>query len=89
MNAVWNAITSFVGYKDTRVPEGPLSWQHLLLVGSTLGLMVFLAVFLGLRNRNKDIKTKSKPLMVTAFLMDGLELLRIILGCVISSWTSF
>lgn len=84
MNAIWNALTSFVGYNDTRPKEGPFSWQHLLLVGSTLALMTFLAIYLGKRNRDKDTKAKSKPLIVTAFLIDGCELFRIIIGCIIS-----
>lgn len=84
MNTIWNALTSFVGYNDIRDPEGPFSWQHLLLVGSTLALMTFLAIYLGKQNREKDMKIKSKPLIVTAFLIDGCELFRIIIGCIIT-----
>lgn len=84
MNTIWNALASFVGINDTRVPEGPFSWQHLLLVGTTLDLMVFGAVYLGLRNRNKNIDEKCKPLIITAFLIDGCELARIILSCIIN-----
>lgn len=84
MNEILEALKDFVCYygEYQRPAEGALSWQHLLFVGSTLALMVFLAVYLGKRNRGKDIRTKSKPLMVTAFLIDGCELLRIVLNCI-------
>ena len=37
------------GYQ--RAPEGFLSWQHLLFVGSLLVLMFVLSIWLGKRNR--------------------------------------
>lgn len=87
MNAILEAIKDFFGYYGgyKRPAEGALSWQHLLFVCFTLGLMIFLAIYLGKRNRNKDIKTKSKPLIVTAFLIDGCELIRITLRCIFAN----
>ena len=65
------------GYK--REPEGAWSWQHILLVAFFMIAMIGLAVFLGLRNRNKDLKTKNKVLIWSAFLIDGFELLKLII----------
>lgn len=69
----------FGGYN--RTPEGAYSWQHLLFVGLTIALMIGLAVFLGLRNKTKDDKTKNKVLIIAAILIDGLEIFKIILIC--------
>ena len=46
----------FNGYE--RTPEGYMSWQHLVFVSSLMLIMITLAIILGLRNRNKDEKTK-------------------------------
>ena len=70
----------FGGYN--RTPEGAYSWQHLLFVGLTIALMIGLAVFLGLRNKNKDDKTKNKVLIIAAILIDGFEIFKIILMCI-------
>ena len=70
----------FGGYQ--RTPEGAYSWQHLLFVGITIALMIGLAILFGLRNRNKDDKTKNKVLIIAALLIDGFELFKIILFCV-------
>ncbi len=69
----------FGGYQ--RTPEGAWSWQHLLLVSFFMILMIGLAVIFGLANRNKDIKNKNKVLMVTAILIDSIELFKIVLCC--------
>ena len=47
----------FGGY--TRTPEGYMSWQHLLTVTLYMAVMIALAVFLGLRNKDKDEKAKN------------------------------
>ncbi len=67
----------------TRTPEGYLSWQHLTFVGSLLVLMVALAVLLGQRNRLRTDKEKNRVLVAAALLIDGLELLKIVLACVV------
>lgn len=68
------------GYQ--RTPEGPFSWQHLTFVGSLMVLMVVLAVFLGIRNKTKTQKQKNTVLIWSAILIDGFELIKIILACV-------
>ena len=69
----------FGGY--SRPAEGFLSWQHLLFVGILLGIMTVLAVCLGRKNRSATPAQKNKVLIVTAFLIDGLELLKIVVLC--------
>ena len=69
----------FGGYQ--RTAEGYLSWQHLLFVSLLMVLMVVLAVFFGLKNKNKDEKGKNLPIIVSAILIDSFELFKIILLC--------
>lgn len=66
----------------TRTPEGAFSWQHLTFVTSLMIIMVVLAVFLGKRNKNKSDKQKNLVLIWAAILIDGFELVKIILACV-------
>ncbi len=75
------------GYQ--REPEGAFSWQHLLFVTSLMILMVVLAVFLGKRNSKKLTQEKNKVLIWSAILIDGFELIKIIISCVDdpSAWT--
>ena len=69
----------FGGYE--RTPEGYMSWQHLLFVSSLMLIMIGLAVFLGLRNRKKDEKSKNKILIWSAILIDSFEILKFIIVC--------
>ena len=69
----------FGGYQ--RPAEGFLSWQHLLFVTSLMVIMVVLAVLLGRHNRFALPRQKNRALIWTAFLIDGLELLKIVLMC--------
>ncbi len=73
----------FGGY--TREPEGYMSWQHLVFVSSLMAIMIALAIYLGLRNKNKDISVKNKVLIISAFLIDGFEIFKIVLGCIRSN----
>jgi len=73
----------FGGY--TREPEGYLSWQHLLFVTSLVLIMIALSVYLGLRNRGKDIKTKNKVLIIAAILIDSIEIFKIFIFCLRAS----
>ena len=70
----------FGGY--LREPEGFFSWQHIVFVTSLVLIMIGLAVYLGLKNKDKDISKKNKVLIWAAFLIDGFELFKIILCAV-------
>lgn len=69
----------FGGYE--RAPEGAWSWQHLMLVSCFMILMVGLAILLGRINRQKDFGQKNKVLVITAILIDAIELFKIVLMC--------
>ena len=69
----------FGGY--TRPAEGFLSWQHLLFVGLLLTVMAALAVWLGKKNRFAIPERQNKVLIAAAFLIDALEIFKIILLC--------
>ncbi|MBR4377472.1 MAG: YwaF family protein [Bacilli bacterium] len=69
----------FGGYE--RTPEGYMSWQHLLFVSSLMIIMIGLAIFLGLRNRKKDEKSKNKILIWSAILIDSFEIFKFIIVC--------
>lgn len=73
----------------TRQPEGFMSWQHLTLVTCLMVVMVLLAFFLGRRNENKTGKEKNRVMIWAALLIDGFEILKIVLACVEDpqSWT--
>ena len=64
------------GYK--RAPEGAWSWQHITAVSIYVITAIVLAIYFGLKNRNKDIKTKNKVLLWSAILIDGFEIIKII-----------
>ena len=65
----------------TREPEGYLSWQHILFVGALLCAMFALSIWLGLRNRHRDDRAKNRTLIVTAILMDAIEIAKIAIMC--------
>ena len=85
-----NAILEFFGLLNidgkepffVRVPEGPWSWQHIVFVSVLMVLIIFLAVYLGRANRNKTPEEKNKVLIWTAFLIDGFEIVKIIVLCI-------
>lgn len=64
-----------------REAEGAYSWQHLTFVGVLLAAMVFLAVWLGIRNKKRDFSAKNRVMIWAAILIDGLELIKIALSC--------
>lgn len=68
---------SFFGKPDYGTPEGIGSWQHLVFISFLMIMMVFLAVLLGLKNKNKEESVKNKVLIWAAFLIDGFELFKI------------
>ncbi len=77
-----NFIKEFFGVGGyTRTPEGAYSFEHLLFVSIVISLMLFLAIFLGIRKRNKSQEEKNRVLIVSALLIDGFELLKIFIFC--------
>lgn len=58
-----------------------MSWQHLVFVTSLMLIMIGLAVFLGLRNKTRDIKVKNKVLIWSAILIDSFEIFKIVILC--------
>lgn len=72
---------SSAGGGYNRPVEGFMSWQHIVFVTSCILAMIGLAIFLGLRNKNKELKTKNKVLIWSAILINAFELFKIILIC--------
>ena len=66
----------FGGYE--RTPEGAYSWQHLTFVTGLLAVMTLLAIWLGRKNRLQSTEIKNRVLVWAAFLIDGLELCKIL-----------
>lgn len=74
------SLSEFFGFGGyMRSAEGYMSWQHLVFVTILNGLMILFAVLLGKANRNKTYAQKNRVLIITAFLIDGVELFKIIL----------
>lgn len=67
------------GYQ--RQPEGFLSWQHLTFVTSLMIIMTLCAVILGKKNRRAPLSVQNRVLIWSALLIDGIELLKILLSC--------
>ena len=65
----------------TRPADGFLSWQHLTFVTALMVIMVTMAIIIGLINRKKDMRAKNRVLMVSALLIDGFELFKIVILC--------
>lgn len=70
----------FGGY--SRQPEGFMSWQHLLFVGSLLLIMTICAIVIGRKNRIRTPEQKNKVLIITALLLDGFEIFKLVLMCI-------
>ena len=60
--------------------QGAFSWQHLTFVTFLMLVWIGLAIWLGLRNKSKDTKTKNNVLIWAALLIDGFEIFKIIIG---------
>ena len=71
----------FFGFNDYdgRVVEGAYSWQHLTFVTSLLLVMVALAIYFGLQNKDKDEETKNKVLIISAISLLAIEIFRIVI----------
>lgn len=70
----------FFGKPEFATPEGAYSWQHMLHVSISLIIAIVMAIVLGRKNRNKDMATKNKVLIWTAFIMHTVETMRIFIG---------
>lgn len=70
----------FGGYE--RPAEGYLSWQHLLFVSLLTLCMVVLAVLLGRKYRTQTTAEKNRVLIISAILIDTIELFKIVILCV-------
>lgn len=65
-----------------REAEGAWSWQHITFVSLCLAVMAALAIFFGLKNKDKDERQKNKVLIASAFLIDGFEIVKIVVLCI-------
>ena len=76
-------LKEFFGFGGFNRPvEGYMSVEHLSFVTFLMIVMISLAVMLGNRNKFKDMKTKNKVLIWSALLIDGFELLKIVIFCI-------
>lgn len=77
------SISEFLGIDGyQRAAEGYMSWQHLLFVSSLMVIMIVCAIILGRRCKNKSDKERNRVLIVSAFLINGFELFKIVTICV-------
>lgn len=73
-----------------REAEGYFSWQHLTFVSILTLIMITLAILFAGRNKNKSLQEKNRVLMVAAIVMDGVELIKILLECGLNNeWTGW
>ena len=85
MEALKAGLREFFGFGGyQREAEGWFSWQHLTFVTSLMIVMTVLAVYFGLRNKNRCDKSKNKVLIVAAILIDSFELFKIVMFSIIS-----
>lgn len=73
----------FGGY--TREPEGYFSAEHLIFVSSVMAVMIAAGVIIGLLYRNRTEREKNRVLIVSAILIDVIEIAKIVIVCVRSS----
>ena len=66
----------FFGKPTFGTPQGVYSWQHLLYVSILMIVMILLAIFIGLKNKDKDEIEKNKILIWAAFLINGFEMFK-------------
>ena len=78
----FDMVKEYFGWTNLREPEGWFSAAHLIYVTLMIGVTVFLAVWLGLRLKDKDLRSKTKVLKVAAILMISFELLKIVIFCI-------
>lgn len=74
------ALREFFGFGGYERPvEGYMSWQHLVSVSVWFAIVIALAIWLGIVNKNKTEKEKNKVLVWTAIIIDGFEFFRIVM----------
>lgn len=69
-------------YTYLREAEGAWGWQHLTFVSFVILAMIGIAIFVGLKNKNKNYQKKNFVLIVCAILIDGFEIVKIIIECI-------
>lgn len=75
-------IAEFIGLGGYQRPaEGYMSWQHLTFVSILMLIMIVQAIFWGRRNKSRSDEEKMKVILVSALLMDGVEIIKVILIC--------
>ena len=74
----------YISWAFDRLPEGYMSWQHLLTVSMAFALVVFLAIFFGRKNKTKSRSEKLKVVMVAAIVLDSVEVLKLIVSVIIT-----
>lgn len=65
-----------------REPSGAWSWQHLTFVSFLIVSMIALAIWIGLRQKHKSIESKNRVLVWCAFLINGFEIVKIVVLCI-------
>ena len=77
------SISEFFGFGGySRPAEGYMSWQHLVFVSLLTLIMTVCTIILGCRYRCRDENQKNRVLVVSALLIDGFELFKIIILCI-------
>ncbi len=79
MNEFLREFFGFGGYE--RKPEGYFSWQHVVFVTSLMVVMAILAVLIGRIMKNKSDRDKNRVIIVSAILIDSIEIFKIVLLC--------
>lgn len=69
-------------YEYGRPADGAMSWQHLVFVSIFVLAAVFMAIYLGRKNKNKSYECKNSVLIWAAILIDSFEIAKIIIGSV-------
>ena len=80
----------FFGLKDyhdgefhfIREASGAWSWQHLTFVSFLILSMIALAIVIGIKQKHRTIEQKNKVLVWCAFLINGFEIVKIIVLCI-------
>ena len=73
----------FGGY--TREPEGYMSAEHLIFVSSVMAVMIAAGIIIGLLYRRRSDSEKNRVMIVSAILIDAVEILKIVIICIRSS----